>query len=74
LGCSGATVFENMFHRELVLTVAQTSLYAQQYIYACSINVGAQFIVRKWETVTVNELYVIIALFMLVKIIEKPTL
>jgi uncharacterized membrane protein len=37
-------------------------------------NFGARCRVGKWEAVTVDEMYAVLALFMLMGIIQKPTL
>jgi uncharacterized membrane protein len=69
------TIFQNIFDKELVeLIVAQMNLYMQQYILVCGANLGTRFRVRKWEDVTIDKLYMVIALFMLMGIIQKPTL
>jgi hypothetical protein len=44
------TIFQNIFDKELVeLIVAQTNLYALQYVLACGANLGERSRVRKWE-------------------------
>jgi uncharacterized membrane protein len=69
------TIFQNISDKELAeLIVAQMNLYTQQYILVCGANLGAQSRVRKSEDVTADELYILIALFMLIGIIQKPTL
>jgi hypothetical protein len=71
------TIFQKIFDKELIeeLIVAQMNLYAQQAVYSSvQQDFGAQSRVRKWEDVTTDKLYMVNALFRLMRIIQKPTL
>jgi hypothetical protein len=52
--------------------VQETNTYAQQFI--CGKVFPLRSPARQWVPVTVNEMYVVIALFLLMGIISKPTL
>ena len=69
-----AKVFKMFFDDELVELIArETNTYAAQKIQARSfIPLCSRR--RDWKTVTKDEMYVVLALFMLMGIIQKPTL
>jgi hypothetical protein len=64
-------VFQILFEKKLV---AQASLYVQQFILACGADFEAWCRITKWEDVTVDELCMVIALFMSMDIIQRPTI
>ena len=69
-----AKVFKTFFDDELVeLIVHETNTYAAQKIQARSF-IPLRSRIRDWKPVTKDEMYVLLALFMLMGIIQKPTL
>jgi hypothetical protein len=69
------SVFENIFDIALVqLIVDETNKYAHQEISKSIKPLTFRSRIRKWEDVTVDELYVGLALFMLIGIMQKHTL
>ena len=69
-----AKVFKMFFDDELVeLIVRETNTYAAQKIQARSF-IPLRSRMRDWKPVTKDEMYVVLALFMLMGIIQKPTL
>jgi len=70
-----AKVFKMFFDEEVVeLIVRETNTYAAQKIQARSF-IPLRFRMRDWKPVTnADEMYVVLALFMLLGIIQKPTL
>jgi hypothetical protein len=69
------SVFENIFDIVLVqLIVDETNKYAQQEISKSIKPRTFSSRIRKWEDVTVDKMYVVLALFMLTGIVQKPTL
>ena len=69
-----AKVFKMFFDEELVeLIVRETNTYAAQKIQARSF-IPLRSRMRDWKPVTKDEMYVVLALFMLMGIIQKPTL
>jgi hypothetical protein len=69
------SVFENIFDIALVqLIVDETNRYAQQEISKSIRPHTFHSRLRKWEDVTVDEMYVVLALIMLTGIVQKPTL
>jgi uncharacterized membrane protein len=69
-----AKVFKMFFDEELVeLIVRETNIYAAQKIQARSF-IPLRSRMRDWKPVTKDEIYVVLALFMLMGIIQKPTL
>jgi hypothetical protein len=68
-------VLENIFdiaHAQLI--VDETNKYAQQEISKSIKPLTFCSRIRKWEDVTVDEMYVVLVLFMLIGIVQKPTL
>ena len=66
-----AKVFKMFFDDQLVeLIVSETNTYATQKIQAIPLRSR----IRDWMPVTKDEMYVVLALFMLMGIILKPTL
>ena len=62
------------FDDELVeLIMRETNTYTAQKIQARSF-IPLRSRMRDWKPVTTDEIYVVLALFMLVGIIQKPTL
>jgi hypothetical protein len=69
-----AKVFKMFFTDDLMeLIVRETNTYAEQKIQATS-NFPFQSRMQDWKPVTRDEMYVVLALFMLMGIIQKPTL
>jgi hypothetical protein len=69
------SAFENIFGISLVqLIVDETNRYAQQEISKSIRPHTCRSRFRKWEDVTVEEMYVVLALIMLTGIVQKPTL
>ena len=69
-----AKAFKMFFDDELVeLIVRETNTYAAQKIQAISF-IPLRSRMRDWKPVTKDEMYVVLALFMLMGIIQKPTL
>jgi hypothetical protein len=69
------SVFENIFDIALAqLIVDKTNGYAQQEISKSIKPLTFHSRIQKWEDVTVDEMYVVLALFMLIGIVQKPTL
>ena len=69
-----AKVFKMCFDDQLVeLIVRETNTYATQKIQARGF-VPLRSRMRDWKLVTKDEMYVVLALFMLMGIIQKPTL
>jgi hypothetical protein len=63
-------VFEKLFDLSLVqYIVEETNKYAQQQITKRTAPFAFSSRIRKWKDVTVDEMYVIIALFMLMEIV-----
>jgi hypothetical protein len=56
------------------LIVDETNKYAQQEILKSIQPLTFPSRIRMWEDVTVDEMYVVLALFMLIRIVQKPTL
>jgi hypothetical protein len=68
-------VLENIFDIDLVqLIVDETNKYAQQEISKSIKPLTFCSRIRKWEDVTVDEMYVVLMLFMLIGNVQKPTL
>jgi hypothetical protein len=68
------SAFENVFDIVLVqLIVDETNRHAQQEILKSIRPLTFCSRIRKWEDVTADEMYVVLALFMLIGIIQKPT-
>jgi len=69
-----AKLFKIFFDDELVeLIVRETNTYATQKIQARSF-IPLRYRMRDWKPVTKDEMYVVLALFMLMGIIQKSTL
>jgi uncharacterized membrane protein len=66
---------ENIFDIALVqLIIDETNKYAQQEISKSIKSLTFCSRIRMSEDVTVDEMYVVLALFMLIGIVQKPTL
>ncbi|XP_023725727.1 piggyBac transposable element-derived protein 4 [Cryptotermes secundus] len=69
------SVFESIFDISLVqLIVDETNKYAQQKISKIARPLTFRSRIRKWEDVTLDEMYVVLALIMLTGIDQRPTL
>lgn len=67
--------FENIFAIALgQLIVDVTNRYGQQEIWKIIITFTPHSRIRKWEDFTVDELYMVLALFMLVGTVQESTL
>ena len=67
-------IFKLFFADELIeLIVRETNTYAQQKIGAKGV-LSFRSRMREWKPVTKDELFVILGLFMLMRIVQKPTL
>ena len=72
-GTHCAKVFKIFFEDELVeLILRETNTYAAQKIQARSF-IPLRSRMRDWKPVTKDKVYVVLALFMLMGIIQKPT-
>jgi hypothetical protein len=67
-------VFENIFDIALVQLIVDETKYAQQEISKSIKLLTFRSRIWKWEDVTVDEMYVVLALFMLIGTMQKPTL
>ncbi|PSN50037.1 hypothetical protein C0J52_03287 [Blattella germanica] len=66
-------IFLLFFTEDFVkMIVDETNIYAQQFL--CSKILSPRSPARQWVPVTMNEMYVFLALFLLMGIINKPTL
>jgi hypothetical protein len=66
-------IFELFFNSELVDTIVkETNRYAEQFLHACKLS--SRSTARAWKPMTEGEIYVVLGLFMLMGIIQKPTL
>jgi hypothetical protein len=66
-------VFEFFFNSELVDTIVEeTNGYAEPSL--CGRKLSSRSTARAWKPVTEGEIYVVLGLFMLMGIIQKPTL
>jgi hypothetical protein len=66
-------IFELFFNRELIVTiVTETNTYAEQFLRGRELSVRLP--ARAWKPVTDREVYVVLGLFMLMGIIQKPSL
>jgi hypothetical protein len=69
-----AKVFKMYFTDELVdIIVRGTNTYSEQKLRETSL-IPFRWKMRDWKPVTTDKMYVVIALFMLMGIIQKPTL
>jgi hypothetical protein len=67
-------MLEKLFDLSLVQHIVQdTNKYAQQQMAKSAAPFTSSSRIRKWKDVTVNEMYVVLALFMLMGIVQKPT-
>jgi hypothetical protein len=66
-------VFELFFNSELVETIVEeTNRYAEQFLHGRKLS--SRSAARAWKPVTEGEICVVLGLFMLMGIIQKPTL
>jgi hypothetical protein len=66
-------VFELFFSKELIDTiVTETNRYAEEFL--CGRELTVRSPARAWEPVTEGEIYIVLGPFMLMGIIQKPTL
>jgi hypothetical protein len=69
------SAFESIFDISLVqLIVDETNRYAQQEISKIVRPLTFRSRIRKWEDVTLDEMYVVLAVIMLTGIDQRPTL
>jgi hypothetical protein len=69
------SVFLLFFSRDIVLKiVVETNRYAEQFINSRGSLFTFRSPVRQWRPVMENEIYVVLGLFLLMGIIQKPTL
>jgi hypothetical protein len=74
-GTEGADIFKMFFTQELVeIIVCETNIYAEQCIMSRDLTMPFCSRMRDWKPVTVDKIYVVLALFMLMGIVQKPTL
>lgn len=67
--------FQLFFNVEFVQSIASsTNTYAEQFYSSVSILHPQKSRVMTWEPVTVDEVYITLGLFMLMGIVQKPTL
>jgi hypothetical protein len=62
-------IFKLFFSKELIVT--ETNRYAEQFL--CKHELSVRLPARAWKPVT-GEIYIVLGLFMLMGIIQKPTL
>ncbi|XP_021932761.1 piggyBac transposable element-derived protein 4-like [Zootermopsis nevadensis] len=68
-------VFKLFFTHELIsLIVRETNRYAEQCINSRSLPIPFRSRMREWKPLSDDEMYVVLALFMLIGIVQKPTL
>lgn len=68
-------IFELFFPNEFVETIAeQTNLYAQQKRASLGMVFSRRSRMNEWINVTTEEIYVVFGLYMLMGIIQKPTI
>jgi hypothetical protein len=61
------------FSKELIDTiVGETNSYAEQFLHGHELSIRSP--ASAWKPVTVGEIYIVVGLFMLMGIIQKPTL
>jgi hypothetical protein len=69
------SVFLLFFSRDIVhIIFIETNRYAKQFINSRGRLFTFRSLVRKWTRVTENEIYVVLGLYLLMGIIQKPTL
>jgi hypothetical protein len=67
-------VFEKLFDLSLVQEIVEeTNKCAQQQIAKCAASFTFCLRIRKWKDVTLDEMCVVLALFVLMEIVQKPT-
>jgi hypothetical protein len=71
----GVDVFKMFFTQEVIeIIIHKTNTYAEQCIKSRVNVLPLCSRMRDWKHVTTDEIYVVLALFMLVGIVQKPTL
>jgi hypothetical protein len=71
----GTDIFKLFFTQDLVeMIVRETNIYAEQCIVSRDRTIPLRSRMRDWKPVTVDEIYVVLALFILMGIVQKPTL
>ena len=67
--------FELFFDEEFVGTIVrETNRYADQYMTVCGPSLSKKSRIFSWKIVSVDEIYTVLGLFMLMGIIQKPSL
>jgi hypothetical protein len=68
-------IFEQLFDTDVVQKiVTETNRYAEQFKNSRGSIFSKQSRVNEWQPVTAEEIYVVLALFMLMGIVQKPSL
>jgi uncharacterized membrane protein len=71
----GVDAFNMFFTQELIeIIVRETNIYAEQCMQSRGITLPLRSRTRYWKPVTEDEIYVVLALFMLMGTVQKPTL
>jgi hypothetical protein len=67
--------FELYFAKQLIhKTVDETNCYAQQYKNSRGNISSKQLKAKEWQSVTIEEIYNVLALLILMRIVQKPSL
>jgi hypothetical protein len=67
--------FELFFEKDFVGNIAkETSCYTEQFQYSWGHLFSLGLTVHAWKQATVEEIYVLVRLFMLMGIVQKPSL
>jgi hypothetical protein len=68
-------IFEQFFDEDIIQkTVTETNCYAEQFKNLRDNIFSRRLRVNEWQPVTSEEIYVVLALFMLMGIVQKPSL
>jgi hypothetical protein len=66
-------IFQLFFSKELIDTIVrETNRYVEQFLRGCELLIRSP--TRAWKPVTEGEIYIVLGSFMLMGIIQKPTL
>jgi hypothetical protein len=66
-------IFELFFNKEIIHNIVkETNRYVEQFLRGHELSVSLP--ARAWKPVTDGEIYVVLGLFMLMGIVQKPTL
>ena len=69
------SLFKLFFDLELIsIIVRETNRYAEQYMKKCGMLFSKRSRVWDWKPVSADDIYIVLAIFMLMGIVQKPTL